>query len=188
MLLPSQKRRRKAATVVECAAVYPLTFFILLGLVIGAMGVFRYQEMAGLAREACRYGSVHGAQYRKDAYMSVGSPGTSASSPLGNVAPYNVAPWNEILWYQTHPTQASGTYTAWADDIYDNSIRGKEFTLDPSQFQVYVGWTPVPNQPSIPDNYPGSRITIHAQYPTIPEWIWYVGNSSISTAPMPITN
>lgn len=188
MLMRCSNHRRRATTVVECAVVYPVTFLILLGLIIGALGVFRYQEMAGLAREACRYASVHGAQYRRDAGLAIGSPGTSASNPIGTAAPYNVAPWTELLWYQTHPNEASGTYTSWADDIYDNSVRGKTFTLDPAQFQVFVAWTPVPNQPGLPDNYPGSRVTIHSQYPTIPEWIWNVGKSSISTAPMPITN
>jgi hypothetical protein len=39
---------------------------LLLGLLIGGMGVFRYQEMASLAREGSRWASVHGTGYQKD--------------------------------------------------------------------------------------------------------------------------
>src|ERR671931_1952787 len=65
--------RRHAVTVVECAFVLPLTFFLLLALVVGSMGIFRYQEVATLAREGARYASTHGYQYRKDAGLAQGT-------------------------------------------------------------------------------------------------------------------
>jgi Flp pilus assembly protein TadG len=73
MRYTSLSRRRKGATVVECAIVYPAVFLLLLGLIVGAMGIFRYQEMASIAREAARYASTHGAQYRKDAGLPIGT-------------------------------------------------------------------------------------------------------------------
>jgi hypothetical protein len=57
---------------VECAVVYPAVFLLTLGLIIGGMGVFRYQEVADLARDGARYASTHGANYRKDAGLAVG--------------------------------------------------------------------------------------------------------------------
>jgi Flp pilus assembly protein TadG len=57
---------RQGATVVEFAVVAPVTFLILLGLVVGGLGVFRYQEVAHLAREATRYASCHGGDYQFD--------------------------------------------------------------------------------------------------------------------------
>jgi Flp pilus assembly protein TadG len=51
---------------VEAALVLPLTLLILLGMFIGGLGVFRYQEVAFLAREGSRYASVHGSQYAKE--------------------------------------------------------------------------------------------------------------------------
>lgn len=66
-------RPRRAATLVECAIVYPAVLLLLLGLLIGAMGVFRYQEMASLAREASRYASCHGGLYAKENNTSVKS-------------------------------------------------------------------------------------------------------------------
>src|SRR5947208_16347214 len=65
--------RRKGATTVECAIVLPITLFLLLGFVVGGMGVFRYQEVAFLAREGARYASTHGAQWRKDAGVGTGT-------------------------------------------------------------------------------------------------------------------
>lgn len=66
---------RPGATVVECAFVLPATFFLLLGLLVGAMGVFRYQEVATLAREGARYASTHGYQWRKDSGLEMGTKG-----------------------------------------------------------------------------------------------------------------
>jgi hypothetical protein len=68
------RSNRKAATMVECAVIYPLTFLLLLGLIVGAMGMFRYQQIANLARETARYASVHGAYYARDSGLTAPSP------------------------------------------------------------------------------------------------------------------
>jgi Flp pilus assembly protein TadG len=51
---------------VEFAVAASATFLILLGLVIGGLGIFRYQQVARLARDASRWASVHGTQYALD--------------------------------------------------------------------------------------------------------------------------
>jgi Flp pilus assembly protein TadG len=66
MLYQPLQPRRRGATVFECAIVYPVTFFLILGLVIGGMGIFRYQQVAHLAHEAARFASVHGGNYTQD--------------------------------------------------------------------------------------------------------------------------
>jgi hypothetical protein len=58
---------------VECAFMLPLTFFLLIGLAVGAMGIFRYEEVSSLAREGARYASTHGYQYRKDSDLPMGT-------------------------------------------------------------------------------------------------------------------
>lgn len=65
-------QRRSGATVVECAFVYPVVFFLILGLLIGAAGIFRYWQLASLARQGARYASVHGGQYAYE--MKVPAP------------------------------------------------------------------------------------------------------------------
>jgi Flp pilus assembly protein TadG len=69
---PSSHRR--GATTLEFAIVGSVTFFLLLGLLIGGMGVFRYQQLAEVAREASRWASVHGAQYQQDTGNQAATP------------------------------------------------------------------------------------------------------------------
>jgi len=65
---------RRGATAVESAAVYPIVFVFTIGFIVGVMGVFRYQEVATLSREACRYAIVHGSNYSKDAGVAAPTP------------------------------------------------------------------------------------------------------------------
>jgi hypothetical protein len=68
---------RGGAHAIEAAFVYPITFFIMLALLVGGMGVFRYNEVSYLAREAARYASVHGDQYAQDNAAAI----TAGNSP-----------------------------------------------------------------------------------------------------------
>ena len=61
-----RRRARAGMTTLESAVVFPVTFLLILGLFIGGLGVFRYQETASLARRAARYAAVHGKQYAND--------------------------------------------------------------------------------------------------------------------------
>jgi Flp pilus assembly protein TadG len=90
MTLLSSARRRRGATVVECAIVYPVLFLFLLGLVVGGTGIFRYQEVASLAREGARYGSTHGAPYRQDAGEPVGTPADWSTDIYNNAIAPNI--------------------------------------------------------------------------------------------------
>ncbi len=59
-------RLRRGTTAVEFAVVAPIAIFLLLATMVGSQGVFRYQQVAALARDASRWASVHGAQYAQD--------------------------------------------------------------------------------------------------------------------------
>ncbi len=50
----------------EFAFACPIAFFLLFATIVGAMGVFRYQQVASLAREGARWASVHGGQYARE--------------------------------------------------------------------------------------------------------------------------
>jgi Flp pilus assembly protein TadG len=65
MFMPTKSRRRNAAHVPECAISCSIVCLLLFGLIIGGLGVFRYQEVASLARDGSRYASLHGDQYQK---------------------------------------------------------------------------------------------------------------------------
>jgi Flp pilus assembly protein TadG len=168
--------RRQGTTAVECALVYPATFLLILGLVITAQGIARYQEVAALARSGARYASTHGAYYRKDAGLPVGSPGTYATTA------------NSLFWYSVDPTQPAGTDTSWAGDIYDQAVRPKVVSLDPAQLTFQVGYPSVINQPTNPDNWPASQVSVTVTYQWLPDLYLFGPLSLSSTSSLPITN
>jgi hypothetical protein len=148
----------------------------MIGLVVGAQGVARYQEVATLARAGARYASTHGAQYRRDAGLPIGSPGTSAGSSGG------------LFWYSADPKQSAGKDTSWAGDDYDSAARPKLVALDPSRLTYQVGYPSVINQPDKPDNWPGSQVSVTVSYQWLPE-LYLVGPIRLtSTSSVPITN
>jgi Flp pilus assembly protein TadG len=176
-----KQRPRHGTTLVECAIIYPTVFVLVLGMVVGGMAVYRYQEVAALARTAARYASTHGAQYRKDTNEGTGTAGTSAGTSNG------------ILWYQASPTSAAGSDTSWTGDIYDNAIRPNLTAVNPQYLTVQVGWPPVVSPSLIvvqntPDNWPGSRVTVTVTYQLFPEWFLVGPINLTSTATAPITN
>src|SRR5262245_37729382 len=65
-MLQLRSQRRRGAVLVESAVVFPVFMILLLGLIVGGMGIFRYQQVAWLAREGARYASVRGADYKKE--------------------------------------------------------------------------------------------------------------------------
>ena len=62
----TRRYRRRGAVAVEAAVVYPVLFLLLLGVIVGGMGVFRYQLVAFLSREAARYAAVRGDDWQRE--------------------------------------------------------------------------------------------------------------------------
>lgn len=60
------KKQRRGASAVEFALVAPIAFFMIFAIIVGGLGVFRYQEVAHLARETSRYAAVRGGQYERE--------------------------------------------------------------------------------------------------------------------------
>lgn len=58
--------RRPGAALVELAIIYSVLFLVLFGLILGAIAVFRYQQVAQLAREGSRWAAVHGADWARE--------------------------------------------------------------------------------------------------------------------------
>jgi Flp pilus assembly protein TadG len=65
---------RQATTMVEFAVVGSITMLILIGLLVGGLGIFRYQQVARLARDSSRWASVHGTQYANDTNNPAATP------------------------------------------------------------------------------------------------------------------
>ena len=130
MRLPSDSRR--AVTTVEFAVVAPITFLFLLGLLVGGLGIYRYQQVAHLSREASRWASVHGAQYAadtgnsaataSDVYQNVILPQAAGLDP--NKLTYSVT-WNTSN-SQFHSTTVNGVTTM----VHANAnLGGRDFLI-----------------------------------------------------------
>lgn len=100
---------RSGATVVESAVVYPIVFLFVLGFIIGAVGIFRYQEVASLAREGARYAAVHGTEYAKNAGVTAPTPEEIYNASIASRA---VALDKNYITYAITYTQSNSQYSA----------------------------------------------------------------------------
>jgi hypothetical protein len=73
--------KRRGAATVEAAAMFGVLFLLLLGLIIGGLGVFRYFEVDCLARESARWLSVRGKTWASD----TGNPSPTQQQLLNQV-------------------------------------------------------------------------------------------------------
>ncbi|HTU93687.1 MAG TPA: TadE family protein [Gemmataceae bacterium] len=69
----SQKRRRGSLST-EAVIVLPTLLFLIVATVVGGYGIFRYQQIAMLAREGARYATVHGGQYQQETGNPAATP------------------------------------------------------------------------------------------------------------------
>ncbi|MBY0523979.1 MAG: hypothetical protein K2R98_11305 [Gemmataceae bacterium] len=79
--------RRSGAVVIECAIIYPVIFMMTIGLVVGGLGVYRYNELAHLSHSCARYASVHGGGYSSENKVAI-SAGTLPSVDLAYLQNY----------------------------------------------------------------------------------------------------
>lgn len=70
MYLGRQTCKRSGAVATESAIVFSVTFLLIIGVIVGGVGVFRFQQVACQARQAARWASVHGLGWQYD----TGSP------------------------------------------------------------------------------------------------------------------
>ena len=71
MRLTHLRRTRRGATLVVVAIVLPLMLLLMLAAIDTSSAVYRYQQVATLAREGARYASVHAGQYSQERGLPV---------------------------------------------------------------------------------------------------------------------
>lgn len=86
MLLHGRRKARTGAVLVESAIIYTTTFLLICAIMVGAVGMARYQEVSQLARDGARYASVHGGQYSLDGMPS--STGVAAVASNSDMQSY----------------------------------------------------------------------------------------------------
>ena len=166
MLAVSTRSRRRGALTVEFAITSSVTFLIILALIIGGLGVFRYHEVAHLAREGARFASTHGGRYALAGMpASTGVPAISSNTDLQNY----LLPRASLL--DPNHTQSSISWSA-------------PSSIVPSNIPYYVDTDPSlvpPGQKTI-RNY----VTVTVTYQWMPD-LFLVGPitlTSSSTMPM----
>lgn len=103
-------KRRRGATTVEFAICCPIVFFFIFSIIVGALGVFRYQQTAELAREAARWACVRGGQYAEE----TGNPAATPQDVYDNAIKPGAAALNlgrlsyQVTWDKSNmPVDAS---------------------------------------------------------------------------------
>lgn len=85
MRLAPLRRSRAGVTVVEFAVISTITFFLVFAIIIGGLGIFRFQEVSHLAREGSRYASTHGGKYKLAGLdVLTGVPAVASNSDMRN--------------------------------------------------------------------------------------------------------
>jgi Flp pilus assembly protein TadG len=107
-----QVARREGATLVESAIVYPVVFFLIIALMVGAMGVFRYLQVAALAREGARYASVHGNQYAQENNTTAATQTDIQNYVVDNSISMDTTQLNTAVSWNTSNTQYHNTLDA----------------------------------------------------------------------------
>ena len=166
------RARRHAAHMVECAIIFPLTFLLVAGLVVCAMGVFRYQQMAYLAREAARYAAVHAGEYQQEnaAAIKAGTlPNVTDSYLTTNIVQANAVSLDpSSLQVAVKISTSNGTYD-W-DDTANNGQRW------PYSLKTING-----------TNYSlTNTVSVTLTYQWVPEWFLSGPLTLTSTAVMPM--
>lgn len=69
--LTFSRHQRSGAVTVEVAVVLQLLILLLIGLCVGELGAFRYQQVAALAHEGARWASVHGKEYAEQTNKAI---------------------------------------------------------------------------------------------------------------------
>jgi Flp pilus assembly protein TadG len=135
-------QRRAGGTTVETALVFPIVLFVFLFLIVGGMGVFRFQQVACLAQEAARWTCVRGAEYQKDANQD--SP-TRAEIFQQAVLPLAVGMDASQIDLQVEwINQATGTSQSWDSapkDIKSRTAQG-EYVTNTVHVTVTYTWSP----------------------------------------------
>ena len=139
MRLRSLQNRRSGTHSVECAIVYPVVFFLILATLTGGIGIFQYQQVAHLARDAARYASTHGGQYQQenDTAIQAGTLPSVTEAYIKNNIIYPQLTWMNSSQVQVtilfnQPSGSNGwdaTSNRWPNTQYTDPDSGSQYSV-----------------------------------------------------------
>jgi Flp pilus assembly protein TadG len=132
----SRTCRRRGVTAVEFAIVAPAVFLLVFAQIIGGLAVFRYQEVAHLAREGARYASTHGGDYQREGVAS--RTGVRAIATSADLRQYLAG---RVVSLNSNGLEVSVSWTAPSGIVPRNT----PFYMDPNPNLVPPGQTVVQN-------------------------------------------
>ena len=166
--------KRRAGVLIESAIVLPIAFMLILAVIVGGMGIFRYQEVAHLARQTARYAAVHGGQYAQENTSAITAgtlPNVNENYLAQNVAAANAVSLDSSqLSVSVSITTHGGTYD-W-DDTTDNNNR-----------LPYSSYTDSNSNPV----YVTNTVQVTVSYQWMPEWSLVGPITLTSTAVVPMS-
>jgi Flp pilus assembly protein TadG len=157
-------RRRRGSNLVETGIVLPAVFLFIIGMCVIGLGIYRYQQVASLAREGARYASVHG---------SLGGPAMAADIYNNAILPMAVGLNTSSLTYQVQ----------WGTSV--GSVGGSlVWTSWDSSSKTPTSYNPTSTPPGAPlDN----AVSVTVSYQWTPE-LYLTGPINLtSTSVMPMS-
>jgi Flp pilus assembly protein TadG len=128
----------RGVSAVECAIVFPVTIFLMLGMLVLGLGSFRNQQLQALAREGARYASVHGPNYVLAASGNqLASPSTVQAYVRGLAVDLSGVQCTTVTYSSTSalPSTVSVTLTyTWTPERYFQSMT---WTVQSSEIVTY---------------------------------------------------
>jgi Flp pilus assembly protein TadG len=162
-----RRRRRRGAVMVEFAVLAPVLLFLVFAQIVGGLGIFRYQEVAHLARDGARYASTHGGMYQQEGIAQrTGVPAVAGSSDLASYLA------GKTVLLDPNQMQVSVSWTA-------------PSSLTTANMPTYVDMNPnlIPPGQSVIQNY----VIVTVKYDWFPE-TYLVGPITLtSTSKMPMS-
>jgi Flp pilus assembly protein TadG len=79
-----RQQQRKGAILLESAVAYPILLVLMIAIIVLGLAVFRYQQVAHMAREGSRFAAVKGALYGKE----TGLPPVTQTDVYNHIVPH----------------------------------------------------------------------------------------------------
>jgi Flp pilus assembly protein TadG len=146
--------KRSGAHLVECALVFPIALFLLLFLLVGGLGIYKYQQVCQLARNAARFAACHGGQYAQENASAIAAntlPSVDETYITNNLVVANATNMNASdIQVSVNFNMSSGSYdwdnTAQNGNRWPNSaktINGVSYNeTNTVSVTVQYTWTP----------------------------------------------
>jgi Flp pilus assembly protein TadG len=128
------RRRRRGIVLLESGLVYSSAMMLILGTITIGLGIFRYQEMAWLAREGARWASVHGPTYQSEQSQAAPTSSTVMSNAITpRMAILTPANLTCTLTMTSGVATVTLTYN-WTPEVYLSPISLKSTSVVPISY------------------------------------------------------